>query len=257
MNKISILIPIFNKSDLTRNCILSLFKTTKLPIELIIINNASTDDSLEILEELKKIKPNNITDFKIINNKKNEGVLFTFNQGIDLFTGDYILFQNNDCIFTEECIDKMLNVLKLDENIGITGPLTNLFHGTEHPHPQLIAVPYKDLTELEDYTKSLNYPKNKYTSADYIFGHSMLVKRSVIDKVGKFDKRFGMGYFEEIDYCKRAKLLGFKVVVTNNAFIHHIGNQTLDLLNINRDKLKEKNRQIFNKKWNVNFQDIL
>lgn len=258
MKGVSILIPVFNNSKFTEDCINSIYLTTKVPIEIIVIDNGSTDDTEDVLLQLKQNCPNNIRKFKIIKNKKNRGVISAFNQGINIFIGDYLLLQNNDCLMTPNWLEEMMKVINQESNIGIVGPLTNLFKGKSHPNPQLVYPEYKSLNELNNFAISLrNKQKKLYSEVDYVFGHCMLISRKVIEDIGNFDTRFGIGYFEEIDYCKRAKDKGYKIVVANHSFIHHFGNKTLDLLNINRDELKKTNQKIFCDKWKIQFNDTL
>ena len=258
MKVVSILIPVYQNSHLTKDCIQSIYSTTKIPIELIIVDNASTDDTIQVLLELQNNKPDNIEEFIVIRNKENMGVVSAFNQGIKQFSGDYLLLQNNDCVMTYNWLEEMMEVISENEKIGIIGPLSNLFHGKTHPHPQLIFPGYKTIDDLEKFVSSLKEKqKAAFIETDYVFGHCMLISREVIQNIGGFDTRFGIGYFEEIDFCKRAKDKGFKVGVANLSFVHHIGNKTLDLLKIDREKLKEKNKQIFNEKWKMDFHDKL
>jgi len=254
----TILIPVFNCADYTKQCLDSILKNTRSFYDILIINNGSTDHTKDILASVSCIKQPNLRNFEVIENKENLGVVKAFNQGIDSFKGDHLLLLNNDCIVTSGWLENMLNAYSHDSCIGIVGPCTNTFDDKDHPHHQLIQAGYKNLSDLERFAARLRQEKSgKICVVQYVFGHCMLVKRPVIDAVGKFDEIFGIGYFEEIDFCQNAVKKGYRVAVALDSFVHHFGNVTLDYLGIDREQLKEKNRKIYSTKHGVDFNDQL
>ena len=92
MPKITVIIPVYNTEKFLKDCLDSLVEETEKDIEIIAIDDASTDHSLEILEEYAKIYPN----IRVIRNEKNIGVSETRNKGIELAEGEYITFVDSD-----------------------------------------------------------------------------------------------------------------------------------------------------------------
>jgi tetratricopeptide (TPR) repeat protein len=79
----------------------------------------------------------------------------------------------------------------------------------------------------------------------------MLIKREVMEKIGGLDLRFGMGNFEDDDYCMRALLAGFKCQIARDCFVHHYGGRTFKSAGIDYGKAIMTNWEIFRKKWNL------
>ncbi|HHV75686.1 MAG TPA: glycosyltransferase family 2 protein, partial [Thermoanaerobacterium sp.] len=115
-NKLSsIIIVTHNQLEYTRKCIESIRKHTKLPYELIVIDNASNDETVEYLESQH--------DIKLIKNNENRGFPASCNQGISIAKGEYIVLLNNDTIVTENWLNNLLYCLNNAENAGIVGPV--------------------------------------------------------------------------------------------------------------------------------------
>ena len=136
--KTSIIILTLNKFDLTKSCIESIRRHTSEPYELIIVDNGSTDDTVEFLQNQK--------DIRAIYNKQNAGFAKGCNQGAAIATGDNLLFLNNDTVVTENWLKNMLNVLNADELIGMVGPVSN-----SYSRRQKIHVSYSDFSGLDEF----------------------------------------------------------------------------------------------------------
>src|SRR4051812_33695377 len=129
MNKTSIIILTCNQLHITHMCLESIRCYTDEPYELIVVDNGSTDETVNYLKSQ--------ADVKVILNDKNLGFAKGCNQGMEVATGDTLLFLNNDTIVTSNWLTTMLQVLYKDEDIGVVGPVTNYASGQ-----QQIAVGY-------------------------------------------------------------------------------------------------------------------
>ncbi|MDD6388172.1 MAG: glycosyltransferase family 2 protein [Bacilli bacterium] len=107
MDKISIIVPVYNAQKYLKKCINSIINQTYKNIEILLINDGSIDNSLEICKEYEK-KDSRI----IVINKKNKGVSNTRNVGIKKSTGDYIVFIDSDDWFELDAIETMYNIIK-------------------------------------------------------------------------------------------------------------------------------------------------
>ena len=81
-------------------------------------------------------------------------------------------------------------------------------------------------------------------------GFCLLIKREVLDRIGAWDERFGLGNFEDDDYCRRALDSGYKAVIAQDAFIHHFGHVTFHGERIDLRQQLLANQRLFEQKWN-------
>jgi hypothetical protein len=84
---------------------------------------------------------------------------------------------------------------------------------------------------------------------DRLVGFCLLIRRGLIDKVGLLDERFGIGCFEDDDYCLRARQAGYRAVMARDAFIHHHGGATFQGSGVDFAAVMRKNEQVFRAKW--------
>ncbi|MBM7647020.1 GT2 family glycosyltransferase [Scopulibacillus daqui] len=138
--KTSIIILTHNKLEMTKRCLESIYKHTPENIELIVVDNASNDGTVEYLKEQQ--------DIKVIFNNENAGFPKGCNQGAAIAAGDNILFLNNDTVVTEKWLGNMLRVLNSSDKIGMVGPVSNYCS-----YPQQVSVTYQGLDELEDFAR--------------------------------------------------------------------------------------------------------
>ncbi len=233
----SIIILGYNQLGYTKLCIESIYRYTISPFELILVDNGSTDGTAEYVES--------IVGAKVIKNKENLGFAKGCNQGIEAAEGDYILFLNNDVIVTEHWLDNMIECLESDPKIGIVGPRSNYVNSA-----QIIDVSYDTIEGLHRFAGDFNRQgQDKWFEVDLLIGFCMLIKREVIDKVGLLDERFGLGNFEDNDFCLRTRTAGYRLVCAGNTYIHHFGNRTFAGNQVPYGEWLEENLKKFNEKW--------
>jgi len=235
----SIVIPCSNQLKFTKICVESVYNNTKYPYELIVIDNGSTDGTREWFDDHKSI-------IKLISNEKNYGAPKAFNQGIDASKGKYIVFLNNDTIVTDGWLNKLVDCAEADTDIGIVGPLTNQPRNKNGIFPDIEG--YRNEKEIHR-TASIIELKNKkkYEEVPGLTSFCMLVKRNVIEDIGKFDEEYGLGTNDDHDFCLRARMANYKIMCSMDTFIFHFYNRTLGNFNIN--EWDRKNREYFVKKF--------
>lgn len=234
----SIVLLAFNEIEYTKLCIESIFRHTSVPFELVLVDNGSTDGTGEYFDT--------ISGAKVIKNKENLGFAKGCNQGVESSSGDYVLLLNNDTIVTENWLDNLIYCMEGNPEIGLVGPVSNFVAGE-----QQIEVPYgSSIEEMQVFARQFNRrDTSKYVETNHLIGFCLLIRRSVIERVGLLDERFGLGNFEDNDYCTRAMLAGFKLVRAGDTFIHHFGNRTFIGNSIDWHSLMEGNWEIFKSKW--------
>lgn len=216
--KTSIVILTRNGIELTRACVDSIARCTPEPYELVMVDNGSTDGTLEWLRTL----PGEVV---VIANDTNLGFGAGCNQGIAAATGERILLLNNDVVVTPGWLGALHRELDADPSVGIVGPRSNRVAGA-----QIVAEPAYDLATLdglEDWAATWSTQHAQQSSAALrLIGFCMLVERAVFDRIGGFDLRFGLGNFEDDDICLRAAVAGWSMRIVHDSYIHHVGSQT-------------------------------
>jgi len=245
----SIIILTHNQLEYTKKCIESIFTHTKEPFDLIVVDNGSTDGTVEYLET--EVGGQGAEGrFRIIKNKENLGFAAGNNQGMAAARGDYILLMNNDIVVTSGWLERMILCAERDPKIGIVGPMSNYVSG-----PQFVEdVTYniEDLNGLDDFSAEFS---RKYAGKAErllrVVGFCMLIKRAVVNRIGGMDGCYGLGNFEDDDFSLRATLAGFESWIAEDCFIHHFGNRTFIGAKIDYRESLHKNWEIFKGKWGM------
>ena len=245
MQKTSIVILTYNQLGYTKICIDSIRLYTMPDYEIIVVDNASTDGTVEWLKEQK--------DITVIFNDANKGFPAGCNQGILKSKGDIIVLLNNDTIVTPRWLDNLLACLKSSDKIGAAGPATNF-----QSYYQTVSVDYThfNLKGIIAFADKFNHSNQAlWKERLKLTGFCLAVKREVIDKIGMLDEMFSPGYAEDDDYGFRIIQAGYKNVFCGDTFIHHFGNISFDGLFSSNVSVPEifhgfgDNYQKFKKKW--------
>ncbi|KUK82784.1 MAG: hypothetical protein XD98_0505 [Microgenomates bacterium 39_6] len=213
-------------------------------IEVIIVDNNSTDGSQEYLAKLKaqnskfKIKTQNskLTDkpkkqplnIKVILNNENVGFSRAVNQGIKIAKGEYILLLNSDIRVLPGSISKLIAVAEKKKDAGVVAPkLLNKDGKTSQAscyHLPTIGRAFQEFWLKKPGAFNKYLPRGGHpTSVEAVVGAAMLIPKATIDLVGGFSEKFFM-YYEDLDFCRRVKKAGLKVYYAPQArMIHHHG----------------------------------
>ncbi|MBP8638421.1 MAG: glycosyltransferase [Dictyoglomi bacterium] len=237
----SIIILTLNNLEYTKRCVESIKKYTPEPYELIVVDNGSTDGTVEYLE--------NLSDIKLVKNPTNVGFAMGNNVGMKLSNGDYIVVLNNDTVVTRGWLTRLIACAESESSIGIVGPRSNCVSGI-----QLVTdVPYGDnMDAMQEFARQWSLENSgEYDDVFRVVGFCMLIKREVIEKIGGFDPLYESGNFEDDDFCIRAIRAGFKIKIANDVFIHHYGNKTFTSEKISYTESMIKNWERFRRKWSI------
>ena len=238
--EVSIIIPVFNKYQYTLNCLKSISDNTIGSFEVVIVDDASTD---ETANQLKKIP--NLT---IIRNKENFGFVESCNTGAKVSKGKYLLFLNNDTVVTENWLPPLMELVK-KENIGGVGAKLVYPDGTLQEAGGII---WKDGSGW-NYGRGDNPEKSEYNyvrDVDYCSGAALLVRRDLFEKLEGFDRQFKPGYYEDTDLCFSIREQGYRVLYQPlSVVIHFEGISNGTDLSTGIKKYQEINRTKFFTKW--------
>ena len=218
--KIAVVIVTFNGEIWIKKNLNSLFKSN-YPIDIIIVDNASTDETINIIKEYSAIE--------LIQNKNNLGFGKANNIGIDLALkkgADAIFLLNQDTWIFENTISNLAEVLFENSNLGIVSPLH--FSAEESILDENFNTYYNRFNKEED-SESLRI-------VPFVNAAAWLVSKECLSKTGYFDPIFNH-YGEDRNYCERVKYHGFKIGVAKKAAICH---DRIVKLNSNKIELQSK-----------------
>lgn len=240
--KTSIIILTHNQLEYTKKCIESIRDYTKSNYEIIVVDNASAEETIQYLKDQN--------DLKVIFNSVNVGYAKGNNQGYQQASGDIIIFLNNDVVVTSNWLEPIISTLYSRDNIGMVGPVTNNISGS-----QKISVSYdqKLLDGLEEFAEKNGLENSKKKKKVLrLVGFALACKKVVLEEIGLFDESFGIGNFEDDDLCLRALQKGYELNIALDSFVHHYGSVTFKNSKVNYKKLMEDNQAIIKKKWGFN-----
>ena len=241
---VSIIILVLNQLEHTRACLISIAAHTPQPHEVIIVDNGSTDGTPEFLWEWCQSHSNCV----VIRNESNRGFAAGNNQGLAIARGDEVVLLNNDTVVTEGWLTAMSLVLAKNPEAGITGPMSNRVSG-----PQWVKeADYQNLEALPAFAAkwSSEYAGESFPVSRAV-GFCLMARRQVIDRIGGLEEKFGLGNFEDDDFCIRALLAGFKIRIAKDSFVHHTGSQTFKGAKVDYRQMMLRNWEIFRVKWQL------
>ncbi|MCK4518552.1 MAG: glycosyltransferase family 2 protein [Candidatus Omnitrophica bacterium] len=226
---VSIIIVNYNGKDLTLNCLRSIYEKLKgVEYEVILVDNASSDDSVEVIEK-------SYPQVSIIKNDDNLGFSKANNQGIKIAKRDYVLLLNNDTLLQGGNFNEFIPYMEANRDVGILGCRINNPDGSlqvscyKFPSMWEMFTHYTFLTRLFPDSKLFgdyrNWSHTEIKEVDFVIGAFFLIKRAVIKEVGLLDEDFFLNA-EESEYCLRAKKAGYKTVFHPGYEIIHIGGAT-------------------------------
>ncbi len=235
--KISIIIANYNGQEFLADCLESILKSDYSDFEVILVDNNSTDDSVEIIR-------NQFPQAKLIINKKNLGFSRANNIGIEQASGDAYLLINNDTIIKPDLVKVLSNELFSSEKIGIVGPkIYFLEKGKDLENQKTIwfAGGKIDWQKAKSWHISRNKDdyKDEKKEVDFITGCTLMIKKEVVEKIGLLEKKF-FAYYEDADWCQRAKKAGYKVLYIPFGGVWHLKSATASrhIFNKNSSKIK-------------------
>lgn len=216
--KVSVVIPNWNGLKLLKVCLPSLKKQSFRDFEVIIIDNGSTDGSVEFVKK-------NYPEINLIILEKNIGFSPAVNLGIKMGKGEYFVLINNDTKVDKDCLKMLVKAAEKHPDVGMLAcKMLNFYN------PSLIdsAGDYIDASGHANNIGLGEKDGEKYNKESHVFlvtGGGGLFKRKVFEKVGFLDDDY-FAYFEDVDLCLRAQMAGFKGWYAPKAVIYHMHGET-------------------------------
>ena len=209
--KVSVIIVNYNGKKFLEKCLESLCKVNYENFEIIVVDNNSTDGSIELVTK-------NYPSIILLKLNSNKGFAEPNNIGAKIANGKYLLFLNNDTIVTPNFISEMVQVIENDKKIAIC--------------QSLLLKPDESVDSSGDFIDHLGVVYNSTKKTDEIReissarGASMLIRKDVFDILEGFDEKFYVS-FEDVDLGWRTWMIGYKVILTPKSVVYHVGGQTI------------------------------
>ena len=204
----------------TKRCLESLFENTYIKFKLIHIDNASSDGTLEWINNFCQERKIPLLQKR---NTENKWIAASLNQGYYLSNSEILVFLNNDLLFAPKAIDFLVEELKNDQEIWLTFP----------------SFTRKDLPK--------NFPRNTNRDRIGVPLFCFAIKRIAFEKIGLFDERFKLWRLDR-DFIYRLILSGHRPKEVKNSYVHHFESKTMDKLP-NKMKIIQEDLQKFAEKY--------
>ena len=232
--KVSVITLTHNKlKETTIPFLQSLYANTdKSLFELIIFDNGSQDGTVEFLQEFSK-KYDNV---KVIYNNENSGYSKGCNEAANFAHCEYIAFLNNDILLSKNWLNEILCVFEKENNAGLV---------SSYP---IEAFEYNERLFSKAIKRTQKRLKDDYKPVIFPDFSCVVTKKSLFDKIGRFDENFAPAYFEDDDLSWRYIFEGCKNFISNKSFIYHKGSLTANTID-NIKEIFEKNKKYFFQKY--------
>ncbi len=227
--RVDIIVPFWNKVDLTKQCVDSILNTTKgIHYKIILIDDGS-DDKEAVKKLFSEYENNGCVE--CVYAGEHLGFARVNNLGFKRTTAEYVMMLNNDTIIQDpKWLMTMVNHFSGRPEIGAVGATSNFVSGKQH-----VRFNFGHLEEEQN----------------FLIGFCLLIKREVIDKIGVFlDEKFNTHGSDDLDLSIRIKDAGYELKIARDVFVYHIGEQTqkdmteyknsVDYYKIGLDRLKKK-----------------
>jgi len=234
--KISVIIPLYGGEDDIKACLDALQALQAHLHEVIVVDDKSPDRAAESASSYPFVR--------LLENQVNLGFAATCNRGWEASTGDVALFLNSDTVVPQAGLVRLIEALCSEGAVGAAGPVSNCVG-----HRQQIAHTYESLEAMPLFAEDLAVSDLEDVEVDMLVGFCLAVKRRVLEEVGTFDERFGIGTFEDNDLCYRIRRAGYGLRIASRAFVHHAGSKSLKRGPTHPAVLMRNNERLFRDKW--------
>lgn len=245
---VSIVMLSWNAPQFTKLALESIREHTRGEYEVIIVDNGSRSETVDWLKTLAD-QP----DVRVIFNPTNRGYAGGNNQAIAAARGEYIVLLNNDVIVTDGWLDGLLHAFDRIPALGVSAPRSNKIAGDQI----VVDASYDGIEAMHRFAagRSERYRDQGYIT-DRAIGLCLCIDRRLIEEIGGIDERFGIGNFEDDDFCMRVRASGYRIFVCNDVFIHHFGSQTFAANKVDWTATMRENWTKFAAKWDLPAEQV-
>lgn len=236
----SIILVSYNNFDtITAPCLQSL-RQDEAEMEIIIVDNKSDDYTKSQLKQFAKTD----SRVRLCFNEKNRGYAGGNNDGVQLAASDIVILLNNDTIVPAGAMKRLSDLLRLHPDWHMLGPVTNA-SGNEQ---RIFTTGTKSEEIIQQGNTWCTHSQDFHFSTDLLGFFCVAIRKQTYEQLSGLDESFGLGFYEDTDFCHRAAKAGMNMIITEDIFIYHQGSatfskspgQTKKLLRTNRKRFREK-----------------
>jgi len=224
----------WNHLELVQPCIETLLRHTTLPARLLIIDNGS---DLPAHEYLQRVTGTPHVTVELLRNETNEGFRKGMNKGLRVSRAPSVCLLNNDTLVTPGWLERMLEVADANPTIGLLNPSSNVFGDR----------PCRGET-LEAHASHLASRRDEWVEVGSCIGFCLMIKRTVIERIGLLTEDEPGFFFEDDDYSRRAQAAGFFCVVVPSAYVYHAEHRSVRALP-QRERVFRASREAYWRRW--------
>lgn len=250
---VSVIVPVFNHLSTTIECLLSVAATqTALSLEVIVANDASTDETAQVLSE--------VPNLKVVTQPQNLGFLRNCNTAAEHARGHWIVFLNNDAQVVPGWLDGLVKACKMPQ-VGAAGP--RMVYPSGHLQEAGVRIRRNGSVEMIGLGENPDSPRWSYArEVDYVSGACLMLERSLFNELNGFSDDLAPAYCEDLDLCLRVRARGLRIMYTPEAeVIHHLSKSSdaigssykHGLIARNMQRLAERHRSTFDRMDDVRF----
>jgi GT2 family glycosyltransferase len=226
----------------TQLCLDSLALQLQRPeVKVTVIDNGSPDEAAQLQETYLQQYP----QIQSVILPNNLGYAGGMNYGVNLLESDWVFLLGSDTILAPNTLENLYRELKeINSTIGIVGPLTNEAGTAQRLNLEGLS-PESMFVEFQGRFPELTGLKTPIYRADFF---AVAIRKSLWHRLNGLDMSYGRGYYEDFDFCMRAKALGFQSVMLEDLFVYHAGSMSFKSDPLQKQLIK-KNKKIFINKF--------
>ena len=240
---VSVVIPHYGGTGILSDCLTSLNKCSYPSLEIIVVDNDSSDDSVQLIKS-------NFSEVNLIQSDYNRGFAGGCNFGVQHAKGEYLLILNNDTIHEPDWIDRLVKMMESNPKISAVQPKIKNYDNRDYFDYAGACGGFMDKYCFPfargRIFNTVEKDEGQYDEAIQIFwasGTAFLTRKDVFNKIGGFDETF-FAHMEEIDYHWKSQMLGNEIWVEPASVIYHKGAVTLPVSSPKKTYLNYRNSLI-------------
>jgi GT2 family glycosyltransferase len=253
-----IIIPTYNNSTYTAQCLASIYQNSQNFRIIWIDNGSEIEEQEKVLNMLRGVPSH------IIKNKENLGFIKAVNQGMNIASSKYVVILNNDTLVTKDWLIKLRKHFIEDPLTGLVGPLTSTDGSWQGVNRLRSDLRFKDeFSNIPQYDNDKTTP-NKYSQlleslfmGEHIMIKGMIAffcvmtKKEIINEIGFLSEEYGTGFCDDDDYCYRIKQNGYRIYIAKDTFVYHFHRSTFSMIYSDEEinQMIKENKTKFKRKW--------
>jgi GT2 family glycosyltransferase len=250
---ISLIILSFNNWGFTYPCLTSLIQSfdaslLERGIEIILVDNGSNPETKQEIDAFGRDYTDNSVMLRFVMLEENLGYPSGVNIGLEQCRGDFIGVLNNDLVFPRGWLAPLIQILEEDKLVGFAAPYLSYA-----PSSQNIGKEFSSFAEMQEFAmKFTSANEGKFHHTDRVLGACLVFRRDLLASIGGNDFWYGIGNYDDDDWCLRARIAGYKIVIVGSSFVEHMGHATFRLEPTRFNTSLSANRDKFERKWCLN-----